>query len=170
MFLYFLPPLLKDAKKFKKIAFTSIIISAIYLIIAISILLFMFVFFQDVDEIMPLYSAAAYIEFGTFFQRLDSLFLLLWTLSFACYLSIVTKFSIYIFKKVTNIKEIKPIVYPLSFIMIGISLIPKNYAESRFYETQIYPYIMIGLVFFLSLIILLLAYFKKRKKVGVSNE
>lgn len=130
----------------------------------------MFVFFQDVDEIMPLYSAAAYIEFGTFFQRLDSLFLLLWTLSFACYLSIVTKFSIYIFKKVTNIKEIKPIVYPLSFIMIGISLIPKNYAESRFYETQIYPYIMIGLVFFLSFIILLLAYFKKRKKVGVSNE
>ena len=129
----------------------------------------MFVFFQDVDEIMPLYSAAAYIEFGTFFQRLDSLFLLLWTLSFACYLSIVTKFSIYIFKKVTNIKEFKPIVYPLSFIMIAISLIPKNYAESRFYETQIYPYIMIGLVFFLSFIILLLAYFKK-KKVGVSNE
>lgn len=130
----------------------------------------MFVFFQDVDEIMPLYSAAAYIEFGTFFQRLDSLFLLLWTLSFACYLSIVTKFSIYIFKKITNIKEIKPIVCPLSFIMIAIALIPKNYAESKFYETQIYPYIMIGLVFFLSLFILLLAYFKKRKKVGVSNE
>ena len=78
--------------------------------------------------------------------------------------------SIYIFKKITNIKEIKPIVCPLSFIMIAIALIPKNYAESKFYETQIYPYIMIGLVFFLSLFILLLAYFKKRKKVGVSNE
>lgn len=130
----------------------------------------MFVFFQDVDEIMPLYSAAAYIEFGTFFQRLDSLFLLIWTLSFACYLSIVTKFSIYIFKKVTNIKEIKPIVYPLSFIMIAIALIPKNYAISKFYETQIYPYLVIGLVFILSFSILTLAYFKKIKKVGVSND
>lgn len=170
MFLYFLPPLLKKPKKFKKVAFTSIVISSIYLIIAISIILFMFIFFQDVDEIMPLYSAAAYIEFGTFFQRLDSLFLLLWTLSFACYLSIVSKFAIYILKKVTNIKEIKPIVYPLSFIMIAIALIPKNYAVSKFYETQIYPYLVIGLVFFLSLFILILAYFKKRKKVGVSNE
>ena len=170
MFLYFLPPLLKEPKKFKKIAFTSIIISSLYLIIAVSILLFMFVFFQSVDEIMPLYSAAAYIEFGTFFQRLDSLFLLIWTLSFVCYLSIVSKFSIYIFKKVTNIKEIKPIVYPLSLIMIAIALIPKNYAVSKFYETEIYPYLVIGLVFFLSLFILLLAYFKKRKKVGVLNE
>ena len=130
----------------------------------------MFVFFQSVDEIMPLYSAAAYIEFGTFFQRLDSLFLLIWTLSFICYLSIVTKFSIYILKKVTNIKEIKPIVYPLSLIMIAIALIPKNYAVSKFYETEIYPYLVIGLVFFLSFFILLLAYLKKRKKVGVLNE
>ena len=119
---------------------------------------------------MPLYTAAAYIEFGTFFQRLDSLFLLIWTLSFTCYLSIVTKFSIYIFRKVTNIKEIKPIVYPLSFIMIGIALIPKNYAISKFYETQIYPYLVIGLVFILSFSILILAYFKKKKKEGVTND
>lgn len=170
VFLYFLPPLLKEPEKFKKIAITSIIISAIYLILAISILLFMFVFFQNVDEIMPLYSAAAYIEFGTFFQRLDSLFLLIWTLSFACYLCIVSKFAIHIFRKLTNIKEIKPIVYPLSFIMIGIALIPKNYAISKSYETQIYPYLVIGLVFFLSFSILILAYIKQRKKVGVANE
>lgn len=162
--------MLKEPQKFKKIAFSSIVISAIYLIIAVSILLFMFIFFQDVDEIMPLYSAAAYIEFGTFFQRLDSLFLLLWTLSFSCYLSIVTKFSIYIFRKITNIKEIKPIVYPLSLIIIAIALLARNYAVSKFYETEIYPYIMIGLVFFVSLFILILAYLKKRKKVGASNE
>ena len=130
----------------------------------------MFVFFEGVDEIMPLYSAAAYIEFGTFFQRLDSLFLLIWTLSFACYISIVTKFSIYIFKKITNIKEIKPIVYPISITMIGIALIPKNYAISKFFETQIYPFLVIALAFVLSFTILLFAYFKKRKKEGVSNE
>ena len=130
----------------------------------------MFVFFQNINEIMPLYSASSYIEFGTFFQRLDSLFLMIWTLSFVCYLSIVSKFCIYIFKKVTNIKEIKPIVFPITLIMITIALIPKNYAMSKFYETKIYPYLVIGLVYFLSLFILLLAYLKKRKKVGVLNE
>ena len=41
--------------------------------------------------------------------------------------------------------------------------------HQQFYETEIYPYFMIGLVFFVSLFILILAYFKK-KKVGASNE
>lgn len=130
----------------------------------------MFVFFKDVDEIMPLYSAATYIEFGTFFQRLDSLFLLIWTLSFACYISIVSKFSIYVFKKITNIKEIKPIVYPISITIIGIALISKNYAISKFYETKIYPFLVITLVFVVSFFILLFAYFKKKKKVGAIDE
>ena len=70
----------------------------------------------------------------------------------------------------TNIKDSKPIVFPISFIMIAISLIPKNYSLSKSFETQIYPYIMIGLVFFLSFIILILAYFKNKKKVGVVDE
>lgn len=169
VFLYFMPPLLKDPSKFKNIAISSVIISAVYLILAVSILLFMFVFFQNVDEIMPLYSAAAYIEFGTFFQRLDSLFLLIWTLSFACYFSIVTRFSIHIFRKITNIKDVKAIVYPYSFILVAIALMPKNYTVSKFYETKIYPYLAIGLVFLLSFLILLFAYFKRRKKVGDSN-
>ena len=122
------------------------------------------------DEIMPLYSAAAYIEFGSFFQRLDSLFLLIWTLSFACYLSIVTKFGTHILKKITNIKDIKAIVYPYSFTLLAIALVPKNYAVSKFYETNIYPYLVIGLVFFVGFSILLFAYLKNRKKVGVINE
>jgi len=169
VFLYFIPPLLKEPKKLRKIAITSVIISAIYLILAVSIILFMFVFFQNADEIMPLYSAAAYIEFGPFFQRLDSLFLLIWTLSFTCYLSIIAKFCIYIFTKISNIKETKPIVYPFSFIILAIALIPKNYAVSKFYETNIYPYVAIGFVFLLGISILLIAYFKKRKKIGGVN-
>ena len=123
----------------------------------------MFVFYQNVDEIMPLYTAAAYIEFGAFFQRLDSLFLFIWTLSFACYLSIVTKFSIYILKKISNIKDVTAIIYPYSFIMLGLALLPKNYAISKFFETDIYPYVETILVFGLGFFILLFAYFKKKK-------
>lgn len=170
VFLYFMPPLLKEPNKFRKIAITSVVISAIYLILAVSIILFMFVFYQNVDEIMPLYTAAAYIEFGAFFQRLDSLFLFIWTLSFACYLSIVTKFSIYILKKISNIKDVKAIIYPYSFIMLGLALLPKNYAISKFFETDIYPYLEIGLVFGLGFFILLFAYFKKKKsKVPIGD-
>ena len=42
VFLYFMPPLLKEPNKFRKVAITSVVISAIYLILAVSIILFMF--------------------------------------------------------------------------------------------------------------------------------
>lgn len=161
--IYFLPPLLKDPKKISKISIISTAISAIYLIFVISIIIFMFPVYVSLDEVLPLYTIATYVEFGTFFQRLESVFLLIWMISFACYLSIISNFSFYIFKKITNIKEIKPIVYPFTITALGICLIPKNYAISKFYETNIYPYLMIGILFFVAFSILIISYLKKKK-------
>ena len=166
---YFLPPLLKDPKKLTKISITGTIISAIYLLFVVSLILFMFPVFVNLDEVLPLYTIATYVEFGSFFQRLESVFLLIWLISFACYLSIIAKFSFSIFKKITLIKDVKPIIYPFAITALGIALLPKNYSFSKLYESEIYPYIMIGIVFFISFAILLLAFYK-RKKEEKSNE
>ena len=125
-YLYFLPPLLKEPKKMKKIYLISIIISAIYLIFCVATLLFMFSFFIDTNEITPLYNATRYIEFGNFFQRLESIFLLFWTLVFACYLSIASKFSTRIFKKITNIENKKALIDIFGLLIFGIALFPEN--------------------------------------------
>ena len=161
---YFLPPLLKEPSKLRKLSITGIIISSIYLIFVVSLILFMFPVFVNLDEVLPLYTIATYVEFGSFFQRLESVFLLIWLISFACYLSVIANFSFLIFKKITAIKEEKAIIYPFAIAALGISLLPKNYAISKMYETKIYPYIMIGIVFFLSFSLLLIAYIKKRKE------
>lgn len=163
-YLYFLPPFLKEPEKMKKIAIVSIGISAIYLILCVSTLLFMFSFFMEANEITPLYNATRYIEFGSFFQRLESVFLLIWILAFACYLSIVSKFAMNIFKKMTNIETKKPLVDIFGILILGISLIPKNYAISEKFETEIYPYLVLGIVFFLGLSILILANMLKKKQ------
>lgn len=169
-FLYFLPSLLKEPKKLKKIAILSVTITAIYLLVTIAILLFMFAFFINIDEIMPLYSAARNIEFGSFFQRLESVFLLIWIIAFCSYLSIVMNFSMQIFKKIANLKDIKPLAYPFGLIILGIALFPKNYSNSKFFITSIYPCLVLGIVFILSILILFLASIKKKKKVGDYNE
>lgn len=163
-YLYFLPPFLKEPEKMKKVALLSIGISAIYLILCVSTLLFMFSFFIDTNEITPLYNATRYIEFGSFFQRLESIFLLIWILAFACYLSIVSKFAMNIFKKLTNIETKKPLVDIFGLLILGISLIPKNYAISDKFETEIYPYLVLGIVLFLGISILILANWLKRKQ------
>ena len=165
IFLYLLPPLLKEPEKFKKIALTSITLSAIYILITVSIILFMFAYFVNIDEIMPLFSAARNIEFGSFFQRLESIFLLIWLIVFACYISIVMMFCIEMFKKLTNLKDSKPIAPCFGLLFLGISLIPKNYAISAFLESNIYPSLNIGIEYILSISILILANLKL-KKVG----
>lgn len=163
-YLYFLPPFLKQPEKMKKIALISIVLSACYLILCVSTLLFMFSFFLETNEITPLYNATRYIEFGNFFQRLESIFLLIWILAFACYLSIVIKFSMQIFKKLTNIETKKPLIDIFGILILGISLIPKNYAICEIFETRIYPYLVLGIAFVLGLSILILANISKRKR------
>ena len=169
VFLYFLPPFLKEPEKLKKIAFISIGISAVYLILCVSTLLFMFSFFITTNEITPLYNATRYIEFGSFFQRLESIFLLIWILAFACYLSIVSKFSMSIFQKLTKIETKKPLIDIFAMLILGISLLPKDYAISSNFETKIYPYLVLGIVFFLGISILILANLQKRKQAKLHN-
>ncbi len=165
-FLYFLPPYLKQPEKMKKVALISIGLSAIYLILCVATLLFMFSFFMNTNEITPLYNATRYIEFGSFFQRLESIFLLIWILAFACYLSITSKFALSIFKKVTNIETKKPLIDICGILIFGISLVPKNYAISDKFETQIYPYFVLAITFALGISILILANIMKKRRAN----
>lgn len=168
--IYYLPPLLKSPEKLTKISIIGTIISAFYLLFVVSLILFMFPVFVDLDEVLPLYTIATYVEFGSFFQRLESIFLLIWLISFVCYLSIIANFSFSILKKITSIKDVKPIISPFAIIALGITLLPKNYSFSKLYESEIYPYIMIGIVFFISFILLLLALYKKRKEKKLNEQ
>ena len=167
-YLYFLPPILKEPEKFKKIAIISIFLSSSFIFLCVATLLLMFSIFLTLDEIMPLFSAARHIEFSSFFQRFESIFLLIWIISFCCYLSIVCKFSAHIFNKMFNLSDIKPILNIFTILIFGISLIPKNYAVSNLFETNIYRYLRITVGFILGLSILTLANLKK-KKVGDKN-
>lgn len=166
-YLYFLPPMLKEPEKFKKIAIISIISTGIFIFLCVATLLFMFSFFLTSDEIMPLFSAARHIEFGSFFQRFESVFLLIWIISFCCYLSIACKFSAHIFNKMFNLSDMKPILNIITILIFAISLFPKNYAISNFFETNIYRYLRIAIGFILGITILTLANLKK--KVGEKN-
>ena len=161
-YIYFLPPFLKEPEKLKKISILSILFSGLFILICIATLLFMFSIFVNTDEIMPLFTASRYIEFGSFFQRFESIFLLIWTISFCCYLSISCKFSTYIFKKMFNIKDSSQLILIFVTLIFAIALLPKNYAISEFFESHIYRYLSIFIIL-LGLAILILSNFKNKK-------
>lgn len=169
-YLYLIPPYLKSQKDYKKIALTSIVISAFYLLLSVSTLLFMFSPIITTQQIFSMYLAARFIEFGRFFQRIDAVFMLVWLLSIMCYLSFAFYFIASIFKKITNIKTTKWCVSLFTLFSFGIALFPKNMQQVSVLESNIYKYITIVLIFGISLAILVLANIKRLymdKKKGV---
>ncbi len=162
--LYFIPPNLKDSKEFKKVAITSILLSGIWLLFSIATLLFIFPSIITTDEILPLYLASRFIEFGRFFQRLDAVFLLIWIISIMSYLSTLLALVTNIFRKVSSFKYPYITIYVAAIVIFLVSLIPQNYVQVHFLETTVYKYIVLGLVFVVSLTILILATLKYKKQ------
>ena len=160
-YIYFMPPMLKNPEQIKKISITAIVFSCIFLLISIAIILFMFSGFVETDELMPLYSATKYIEFSSFFRRLDSIYLLIWIITFISYLSITLKFSSNILKKLTNSKNELVFIILLAICILFVSLWSKSYTISTYYSNIVYKYAFFILVIGISFLILLSATIKK---------
>ena len=122
----------------------------------------MFNGFVETDELLPLYSAVKYIEYGSFFQKLDSAFVLIWILSFISYLSITLKLSSKILRKITNIENEKIFICILGIALFFAGTWQKNYAISTFFANFVYKYAFFILVIGISLLILMSATIKQK--------
>lgn len=160
-YIYFMPPILKNPKQIKKISVTAIILSCIFLLLSTAVILFMFSEYSETNELMPLYSATKYIKFGSFFRKLDSIYLLIWLTSFICYLSITLKFASNILKKLANSQNTVLFVSLLAICTLFVSLWPKTHAISTYYFNIVYKYAFFVLVILISFLILLIATIKK---------
>lgn len=163
-YLYFLIPILKNPEDFKKIAVTSIIVSAIYLFLSVVCLLMIFPFIPFSDEMLSVYLLTRIIEFGKFFQRIDAIFIFVWILSTFSFLSITTELINRIFKKLTRIKDDKEMTYSVCAIIFSVALLFKNIADMKYIQNVVLKYVVILLVFVMSLAILILANFKHKKE------
>ena len=169
-YLYFIPPGLNNVKDYNKIAFTSIILSIIWLFFSVATLLFMFPSVANTSDILPLYFASRFIDFGRFLQRLDAVFLLIWIISIISYLSIVMSFTVNVFKKITEFKYVYIIIYIFASLLLILSLIPRNSSQVLFLESNFYKFSVLAVDYVIGLSVLILANIKHRKKVKKEGE
>ena len=166
LYLLFLPPYLKDVTKLKRVTLVSVILSAFYFLTSVASLLLLFYAYMSNESLMPLYSAVRYIEFGVFFQRLDSLFLIVWIISFISYLSITINICSNILAKTTSLiknKKISSII--IATLIWVITLVIKNHSISSFLVENIYSYIffvILGISFAILLLALCYKSFKSK--------
>ena len=163
LYILFLPPHLKDVTELKKITLLSILFSALYLIISVATIFLLFDIEVSNTLFMPLYSAARYIEFGTFFQRLDSVFILTWIISFLSYLSITINICCNILQKVTYQKSIKLSTILISTLILIATFFSTTSAVSTFFTEIVYKYAFFIIIGISILILLTALLFKKIK-------
>lgn len=166
VYYYFLKPLLKNPNDFKKISIISYVISLALLALTVISMLTIFTSNSSNAPINSLFLLARQIEFGTFLQRVDALFILLWILSIFSYLSFVVFIINKIVKKVTKISNEKMVTYSTCSILFGLCLIPFNIAELDFIEDIIYRYVILIFMLIIGIILLVLANIKLAHKKG----
>ena len=156
IYLYLIGPSLKNVKDYTRVGVTSIIISAIYLILSVA------PFISNDSEPLSMYLSTRTIEFGQFFQRSDAIFMFIWIFTFLSYLSVIgiyiSRIGIHTFGSLQN--SISPYFYAI--IVFIIALIPRNASQIAFLTDVVYKYLAIGVVFVFSFLILLLGFIKKK--------
>ena len=168
-YLYFIIPYLKNPDKFKKIAISSTIISAVYLFLSVLCLIMVFPFISFTEEMLSIYLLTRIIEFGKFFQRVDAIFIFIWILSTLSFLAISTDIVATIFKKITKIKHDREMVYSIASLIFVFSFIYNDIAIIKFIQNIVFKYVTIILVFIISLIILIFANIKLKRRHSNAN-
>ncbi len=161
---YFLPSRLKNPNKFTKISLWAMAFSAVLFIISVAIIVFMFNNELINSRLFPIYLSVRYIEFGNFFQRLDSAFLLFRIISFIGFLAVNTNLCLNIFKNVFNLSDHKPLLSPFLLLVFSLALLARSTLELKILENMVFKIIFFAIVIAVGLIILFLANIKKSIK------
>lgn len=166
VYYYFLMPLLKDSNEFKKITIISYTISWLLLFSTVVSVLTIFPMSINITPLNSLYLLSRKIEFGSFLQRIDAVFILLWLISIFSYLSLCIFMINRIISKLTNIENQNILSYSTSSILFGLVLVPFDMSINYFIEKTIYKYAVIITTFIIAFSILILANLKMKFKKG----
>ena len=167
-YIFFLPQNLKRPDKFMSISLISTLISSILLTFVTATIILMFNRNVTSGQLFPLYIAVRYIEFGTFFQRLDSAFLLILNIAICSFLGIYANLCIGILKEIMTISDANPIIFPFTLLLYACTILIDSNFQLEFMQNQFFKFFFF-IIISLGLIILIFANFKKLHKGGLKN-
>lgn len=159
-YILFLPQHLKRPEKFMTISLITTALSSILLTFIVGTIILMFNKNVTSGQLFPLYISVRYIEFGTFFQRLDSAFLLILNIAICSFLGIYGNLCLDILKEITGITDARPISYPFVLLLYASTVYIDSYFELELMQNTVFK-IIFFVTISLGILVLLLSNFKK---------
>lgn len=159
-YIFFLPQHLNRPDKYMSISLISTAISSILLTFITATIILMFNKNVTSGQLFPLYIAVRYIEFGTFFQRLDSAFLLIMNIAICSFLGIYANLCVSIIKEIANVSDTKPLSYSFGLILYACTILIDSNFELEFMQNEFFK-IFFFVIISLGFLILIFANSKK---------
>ncbi len=100
----------------KKVGYMSILMAGLLLIWSTLSFLLLYPYQIAVDNRIPIFQMAKHIEFGNVQQRVESIFVLVCSISSLLYLGVIFAFLIFIMQKTLSLKKSKPLVLPVAIL------------------------------------------------------
>ena len=161
-FLFFISPLLNKKEDTSKVAFWSVLICGIFLILSISTLVFAFSDIYTVSRLSPVYFIIINSRLSAFLERPEAIFIFIWTLALMSFINIAIMFILNIFKKLTNVTETKHLGASVCAIIFVITMLLNHIFTFENIANLFYKYATLILVFGIFTLILIGANIKNK--------
>lgn len=115
-----------NMKEIKKAGYTSLLISTIIVSIMLLAINLTFAYYMAEEITAAMYEMSILINYGVFFQRIEPVFLFIWSLSSLISITILFYMVLMIYCHIFNIQDKRPVIFPLAIIVFTISLLPQG--------------------------------------------
>ncbi|MEC0346192.1 GerAB/ArcD/ProY family transporter [Peribacillus frigoritolerans] len=161
-------PYLNEPKRLKKIGISSIAASGIFLAIIMAVNIAVLGVDLTTRSQYPLLSLIQSIEVAGFLERLDVYFLFLLMIGGFIKISVFTYVAVTGTANVFNVKQPSRLAYPVGFVILLSSIIIASSFTEHIHEGlgAVPIYIHLPFQVIIPLLLLIIAFFKNRKKEG----
>jgi spore germination protein (amino acid permease) len=123
--LFLMVPFFKK-KYLKRVGYSHIMISGLLLVWATLSFILVFPYEVAVNKKIPIYQMAKHIEFGNYIQRIESVYVLICSISVLLFLCVIFTFIIHVLAKTFELKRSRPIILPMAIIVFSLALLSKR--------------------------------------------
>lgn len=148
-------------EKPKKSALLAIALTSLMIIISLFLIFTIIPYPSTTETLIPIFELARLVSFERFFQRVDSIFTLIWILAAYVYVSITGYLILYILKKLFNIRYSNRIIPLIGLIALASSSIITKFTLNLQIRNYIYQYITPFPLIVYPMILLICATIKK---------
>lgn len=155
---------------FKKIGLLSLVLSGVIISISIFCDLMAFSFTVGSENVSSLFQLSRIIYFSRFFQRVESIFIIIWVITAVITVAATFYIAVSIFCKAFRVNNHRPLLFPASFLTFMIALLPENLVQvAELYVLYIRQY-SIFFVYLIPILVLIVSLILGKKGGIPENE